>query len=583
MKTELVLVVFGEELPKWWPESGRRYDAVIASEVLRQSIEAESLFFIPLEPLVGAGSIYEASALLEELSRLKFTDGPRISKSFLYEGYELWWIHYNSLFLNFCLPYTQYKRMLEHLQSFQHVHFYRPPHRSLFSCYLQAYGSKAVTLGESRKSPSFLPFGIFVQIVLTLLSLPILAMKRNRLMVYTGDKFEKDRDYDFRMRFVYEELRQGRIPFVEFIRGLESWRTTLQHAFFRKRPVVYSEAIVFIGRFMSILSGGHYHARQKFGAHIFASEIDLETRFKVSIATQYLLGVYDDIWAIRIMKFVLRVIGVKVAFVPSASERSFHTVLGCKLNRIPTIGIMHGVQIRYYNVYDFMPGFDGVNMLSVDTYGLWSEWWREYYLKNSSAYKPEQLHVSGPMRPLEVMEDTEVPLESKKGLVRVLFVAEQNAVPVEVIPYLHELLSCQDIELTIKFRPYRDGFEQWLLQYEPDILKRADLKIVKGNMQDAIKNVDVAVGCQSTGVLEMVLQLKFPLYFRTQKWGDYYNLKDYDEDHSFFAETPEDLIEKIQKVRSVSIEDLKNLRERFFGDSCKNGSRWVVEEAQKFL
>jgi len=583
MKDKLALVIFGEEFPHEW-RLYRRYDIVVAAEKLRPKIQAAGLEWVDIDTLVEPGSIYDASALAEELSRLKFTDGSRISKSFLYEGYELWWIHYDSLFLNFCLPYTQYKKMLEHLQSFQQVHFYRPPHRSLFSCYLQAYGSSVVTLGEFRKSPRFLPFGIFVQIVLTLLSLLFLVMRKNRLMVYTGDKFGKDRDYDFRMHFVYEELRRRKIPFVEFIRGLESWRTTLQHAVTRKRPVVYSEAIIFIGRFVSILSGGRYRAHQKFGVPVSPSVIDSETRFKAMISTQYLLGVYDDMWAIRIMKLVLRVIGVKVAFVPSASERSFHAVLGCKLNKIPTIGIMHGVSSKHYNVSDFMSGFDGEKMLSVDIYGVWSEWWKEYYVKNSKIYRSEQLYISGPMRPHlhEIIPENQN--HEHDGLIKVLFVSEQLSVPEEVLPYLSYLLKENGILVYLTFRPYRDGFEIWLKNNRPDILNMfCTEKILRNGITDAISKCDIVVGAHSTGVLEALCELKPMVFFSTKKWGDYYNLKEHNDKHSFFAESPEDLIEKIQNAKFVSKDILKNLRERYFGNPHKNGSKWVVEQSEQFL
>jgi hypothetical protein len=222
-------------------------------------------------------------------------------------------------------------------------------------------------------------------------------------------------------------------------------------------------------------------------------------------------------------------------------------------------------------------------ILSVDKYGLWSEWWREHFIKHSDAYKPEQLYVSGPMRPLGTQKKSDPTPASKKGRVRVLFISEQVAVPEEVMPYLYKLLKQKDIELTIKFRPYRDGFERWLLKNEPQVLKMSHVRIVKGAMQEAIQNSDVAVGCQSTGVLEMLLQFKVPIYFRTQKWGDYYDIKNYNRKHSFFAENPGELIEKIKNAKNIPVKYITDLRERYFGDPYKNGSQWVVEQMEKIL
>src|SRR3989344_5268533 len=92
------LVIFGEDFHHKAEGWFRQYEIVIAYEKLRKRVEAVGLPFVPIEPLVGAGNIHEASAFAEELSQLTFADGFCITKSFLYKGYELWWIHYGSLF-----------------------------------------------------------------------------------------------------------------------------------------------------------------------------------------------------------------------------------------------------------------------------------------------------------------------------------------------------------------------------------------------------------------------------------------------------------------------------------------------------
>lgn len=578
------LVIFGETLPRSL-KSGQQYDIVVAPEKLSREIKAVGFQWQSLEELVEPGSIYEASAFAEELSRLKLPDGTRLTKSFTYEGYELWWMYYNSLFLYFCLPYTQYKGLLHRLKDFTDVHFCQPPYKSLFFYYLRAYGCKVKRLtGPGLKSPSFLPFGIFIQIIVTLLCLPVLILKRRRLMVFIGDKFEKSRDYDFRMKFIYRELRSRNLPFVEFIRSLESWKKIIHHALIRRRPVVYSEGVAFLGRFCGFISGGHILVRRKIASRVLTAGTDPETRFKFLIGAHYILGMRDDVWAIRIMKLILRAIGIKTAFIAAALDRNFHAFLGCKLNAIPTVGILHGVASKYYNGYDFLPGFDGEKMLSVDKYGLWSQWWKEYYVKNSKAYRPEQLYVSGPMRPSERNDkesadaDAKISAIVREGPINVLFVSEQLAVPQEVMPYLEALLGQSDIRIILTFRHYRDGFKEWLLKNKPELLEHPNIKVAAGGLQKAIEDSDVAVGSHSTAVLEMLLQLKPPIFFQTQKWGDYYNLREYGEKRAFFAENPAELTEKIKNARSASADTLKDLQERYFGDPYKNGSKWVVDE-----
>ena len=581
----LALVIFGKDLPKktlnWW----KQFNVVFAPSELESEVRGRGVAFIPIDDFIEPGSIYEASAFAEELSCLTLPDGSRLTKTFLYKGYELWWVHYNSIFLYFCLPYTQHRKLLEYLKQIQSVSFYRPPYKSLFSCYLRAYGCEVAILRERGfKSPSSFPFGVLFQILITFFSILILSVHKRRIMVFTGDKFEKDKDYDFRMKYIYEELRQRKLPFVEFIRSLESWKTVLGHAIKRKRPVIYSEGITFVGRFVSVILGGHRRGRKKFGVHNFSSETDPEKKFKLLVATQYLLGVYDDIWAIRIMKLILQVSGVKAALVITASERNFHAVLGCKLNDTPTVGIQHGVASPHYNVTDFMPGFDEEKMLSVDKYGLWSEWWKEYYVKNSKAYRPEQLYVSGPMRPLMrggVLLDRN---QKRDDLTRVLFVSEQQAVPEEVLPYLNALMEKEGVLVYITFRSYRDNFEIWLKNNHPEILhKFGEDKILRRGIQDAISYCDVVIGSHSTGVLEALLALKPIVFFSTKKYGDYFDLKDHGSRYKFFAENPKDLMDCIMKSKKIPTDALKGLQERFFGDPYRSGSKWVVEQVENIL
>ncbi|MBI2673841.1 MAG: hypothetical protein HYX23_00995 [Candidatus Zambryskibacteria bacterium] len=580
-RNENVLVVFGEDLPSKWLESPHKVNVIVAKESLRHDIEAMGLKFVSIEPLIEAGSVHEASVFAEELSRLTLPDGSRLAESFTYKGYELWWMYYNSLFLYFCLPYTQYKKLLEYLKDFKSVYLYRPAYKNLFHSYLVAYGCEANILRDPRlKSPPFLPFGIFLQIIITLLCLPVLMVRRHGLMVFVGDKFAKSKDYDFRMKFIYEELRQRKIPFVEFIRSLESWKAVLQHVFVRKRPVIYSEGVAFVGKFFGIFSD-----KPRFSI----PEQDPESKFKFIIATHYLRSGYDDIWAIRIMKWILWAIGVKAAFITAATERNFHAFLGCKLNAIPTVGILHGVASRHYTVYDFLPSFNGTGTMSVDKYGLWSEWWKKYYLENSKVYLPEQLYVSGLMRPLERKERSDLNTDSKgptlkSGPIKVLFVAGQLTAPMEAIPYLLALVEAKGLSVHITFRPYRDDFEKWLRGHYPEILEKiGEGNILRGDIHDAIAQCDVIVGAYSTAVLEGLLQFRVPVFFRTKKWGDYYSLKEYDEEHSFFAENPAELIAKIKNARTVSKEDLKKLQEKYFGDPYKNGSKWVVDQLEGAL
>lgn len=565
-KAKSVLVIFGKELPKKNEKWYRQFDKVLYQEETAK--------------LIRPGSIQEAHELVSRLARLETNDGRRLSKLINYQGYELWWMNCDTLYYRFCMPYTQYRDLLFYLKDFDKIYLFEPPYPDLFSHFLKAHRRKCFLLKKLRLRRFLpIPFGVVLQALLSLAFLPLLMITRPGLMIWVGDKFDHSHDYDFRMKFIYEGLRKRKISFVEFIRSLEKWTVVLKHAWKRKRPVFYSAAVVFL---IHSLIDPFKKNKKLIGLGEFS---DPEQRFLFLAASQYLRNIQGTIWSIRLMSFILRRIGVRVADINAGLGRNFHELLACKLNNIMTIGIQHGAPSRYYFVSDFMPGFDGKNTISVDKYGLWSEWWMDYYIKNSHAYKPEQLFVSGPMRPLVRKEggSDDIPKQNK-GKLRVLYISEEVAAPQEVLPYILTLLEAQDFELYFKFRPYRDEFEVWLRKNQPElynkILKTAN--IFRSTMEEAVDQCDVTVGSYSTAVLEALLQLKPFVYCWTQKWGDCYDIKSLGF-NNLFANNPQELLECIRKSQDIPREDLKKLQEQFFGNPYQNGSAWVVDQIEKYL
>ena len=401
-------------------------------------------------------------------------------------------------------------------------------------------------------------------------------------MLWTSDQFNPPHNYDFRMKFIYEELRNKNIKFVEFIRSMEPSLTVLRHVLKRKRPVVYSYAIVKLAYYFADIFGKK--EKKELNQLFPPPTAETEQCFWYTVATNYLIKFNNDIWAIKVLKFVLKFIGIKASYISVAVSRNFHEVLACKLLGIKVVGIQHGASLKSYSASDFVSEFDGEKSLGVDKYGLWSEWWREYHIKNSRLHKPEQLYVSGPMRPLEHKNVSLRSPSQKGGLIKVLFVSEQLAAPLEVMPYLQALISAENISLYLKFRPYRDGFEDWLLVNHSNVLgKLGKEQILRGSMPEAIALSDVVVGSNSTGVLESVLQLKPFVFFRTNKWGDYFELKSFDPSYNFYAESPEELIDCVRQSQVIPPNILKKLQKRFFGNPYQNGSKWVVEQMEKFL
>lgn len=566
---EAVLVLFTSELPhrprKWWKQFG----TLIAPEECAPAAKTHGLTFESLHNFTAPGSVEEAATFLSELARTTLPDGTRISGSVTYAGYELWWLSYDELFYRQCIPYTQYRRLLEHLLDFEGVTLYKPPAFQLLRSFLSAHGARYSIIGAPKTFPAA---GIWLQVLISLLSWPILIIKRPETLVYTGDLFDPPRDHSFRMRFIYDELYRRKLPFVEFIRSMEPGRTMLAHAWKRRRPVIYSYALKIVIGWCTGL----------FGRKVFdVGEGSSEEVFKRMLAATSLHNTRALAWSIICMNVLVRTIGIRSAIIPAASSRTMHEVLGCREAGVPSIGILHGAASRFYNVYDFMPEYVGEKRLGLDVYGMWSEWWRNYYLAYGKVYGPHELVVSGPMRPIVDVPQRTAP---KGGHLKVLFIAEQLAEPTEVVPYLEELMRSSGMELFFKFRPYNDGFEEWLKKHRPDLYARMDpAHIMHGAMPECIARCHVVVGSHSTAVLEAVLQLTPMVFFHTKKWGDYFGLEPFNTTYGILAKNPRQLIQFVMQSQNAPRKTLEKLREMFFGDPHKNGSAWLVDEAQKHL
>lgn len=576
------LVIFGDNLPRknkaWWG----RFSEVVAPVTLKDKIQEKGATFVDLSRMIGHGNVQEAYALVVNLSKLKLADGTRLSKLIVYKGYELWWMNYGFIEYKFCLPYLENRRLLEYLKNFSVVYLYWPSHPELFSYFLEAYGRQCFEIKSWRANlrKFFLPGGVIVQLFLSVFFLPILIIKRPKAMYRIGDRIDPPHSYDFRHEHIYRELKERKVRFVEFVRSLQPWHKVLRNVWLRKRPVIYCTAITYF--ILEKLSFFETRKDRKLIQAVRSGGRNSEETFWLHCATHFLKGkIRATGWSIKTMERLLKIIGVKAAIIISASSRALPEVLGCQLAGIGTVGIQHGLAFRWYLPHDFMPEYDGAKQLSIDKYGLWSDWWKEYYLVHSKAYKQEQLHVSGPMRPLEKEDLNIQPSGPKEGPLKVLFVSEQLASPEEIMPYLSAALVSEDIALSLKVRPQMDGFEEWLRKNHPEVLTR--LTVSRDDIHEAIARADVVVGSHSTAVLEALCQLKPFVFFWTDKWGDYYGIKDFDSQGSFFAATPVEFIEKIKNSGQMSKDELKKLQTRFFGDPYQNGAKWVVDEVEDFI
>jgi hypothetical protein len=102
-------------------------------------------------------------------------------------------------------------------------------------------------------------------------------------------------------------------------------------------------------------------------------------------------------------------------------------------------------------------------------------------------------------------------------------------------------------------------------------------------MHEAFAQSDVVVGSHSTGVIEALMSLKPPIFFSTAKWGDYFEVKQFNSIYHIFANTPEELVNYARESKNISKNSLRDLQNMYFGDPYRNGGKWVVDQLESAL
>jgi hypothetical protein len=576
-----VLVVFGDSLPR---QVRREISTIIAPASLAGEVCALGRHFVDMDSLVDFGSIYEAAALTERLTQITLPGGQRLTKLVTFQGYELWWIHYDALYHNFLLPLTQYRRLLERLVGFSDVYLYGVPDLPLFHYYLEAYGVRCMNLQRWRARILWWQrlFREIFDSLFSFLALILLKGRGAKVLLHPcfGDLLDYPHDYDFRMRRIFEELRARDIPFVEIVRSTQPLRIMLRQARIRRRPVIYSSSLVALIYRLGDALAGRGDLQRKVVQQM-AGRLP-EERFLARVATHYQRNPRNPVVAVWLLRVVLRWLGIRVAFVLHPSARSLHELIACKLDNIPTVGIQHGAGKRSYIVSEYMAGCDGVRPLGTDVFGCWSEYWYDEYRQHSRVFTSEQLQIAGHLRPVpaELLPTGEQPHDP--DVIRVLHVSDTIVDPREPLPYLRALVADPRLQVTIKARPMiEDRLVAYLRDHAPDVFSR--IEVVTGGIHQAIAGNDVVVGCYSTAVLEGLLQLKPLVFFNTRRWGDYYEFRAIEEAHGFFAESPELAPECVRAVLQTRRETLEQLRDYFWGDPTRDGGKWVVDQIERLL
>jgi hypothetical protein len=238
-----------------------------------------------------------------------------------------------------------------------------------------------------------------------------------------------------------------------------------------------------------------------------------------------------------------------------------------------------------YLGHEFMPEYAGPP-IGTDFFGVWSDWWKEYFLKNAKIYPKGGIEVSGSLKKMAFKNSFEqssslstqsYQLDIGQTKIINVYIVSENHLPVsELLPYLNQLVKMESTRIAFKIRPFgTDIF--WNALTKHGIYDKTKFTCTNAPTPDCFLNADVVIGTHSTAILEALWLNKPILVLNTKKWGDYFDLQNSRVGKKVWVNDPSELIEKIRNLEQNQTSDaLKELWINYF--SQQSGSDWIIEK-----
>ena len=121
---------------------------------------------------------------------------------------------------------------------------------------------------------------------------------------------------------------------------------------------------------------------------------------------------------------------------------------------------MHGFSFNTYMSYEHYSFYQGTKKLSPDMFIVWSQFWKEYFLKNSKNYP--NIKAWGPLR----NNQTKSKINQLDKFKNILILTEPLVNPISIYPYLQELIKTGKYSLIFKLRDLECSFYNDLLDFQ---------------------------------------------------------------------------------------------------------------------
>jgi len=497
-----------------------------------------------------------------EFTESIFASNEDFLSKFKCENYLVGWSWFDETY-QLAKNYISIKSLIEELnnQNYDQIVAHKLENRFNKVLKLSLFDKKIIIQKGNYKKEYFIKFLMinFLYFVISFLMFVFLIFKRPKVALYTADYVYKANDYDLRLKNIYNKLRQQNIYFFEFVRP-NKFSSFIKNILLRRRFAIY---FPFLQNLLNRLYRNKvFHESPK------------------NIEESFLFNLYGSnlalVKAVNFYRRFFRSIKLESFLAIEFSSRNAALIIAAKLEKIKTIGIMHGLQRKEDSCHEFMENFNDNNKLGCDYYGLWSDYYLSYYKKYSKVFDHSGLEVSGLLRPSENLS-----LEPYKRIsdekIYCLIISELHLPIEECYKFYLALLECKKIELAIKSRPMiEDSFVKKLCKFDR---RFEDIRRLSCDIEDVADQFDVFIGTNSTAVLEASIFNRISILFETKSFNDYFDIDSLISNKSLLIKEYSSFCKEIEyRVNNENrLNTINKIKNKFFG-SNENGANWVLHK-----
>lgn len=536
-----------------------------------------------LEMFTEVANVHDAYRLTEQLCTLHLANGWHPADETRYGPYKLWWPNVKQIYATSFLPYLHIRPLCA--ESVHHesvILFGEVSEKTVFKQYLAAFRIPFTdrtprSFRLKRLVASSVPWFLsFIQITITLLSALVFAFRRPRVAIWSGDRITTPHDYDFRLEDIYRHLRAAHIPFAEYVRSYSTSKEFFTNLIRRRRPVLYYESFVRPFKWWYFQRGKNKIRSVLQKQASFIERLAPFQRFLLVLGLQ----VYPDCEmqkaSIPIIRMLLKIVGTTMLFAPGAYSRSATILIACKQNGVFTFGLQHGGYFREYHPDESAVFFHGAKSYALDLFGVWSDYWRDYYGQEKEFFAETSFPILGPLRDFPDVPEPTATDCAPANPIRVLLLSEPIVDSNEILPYVNPLFDNPRFRIILKCRPDKN---------DPILMtlgdRAASLTILSGRMEEAYAQSDVVLGSNSNALLEALYFYKPIVLVKTKKWGDYFGSKKIRIGH--FVESPQELPTLLVEAASLSPHERIRQKQIIWGTEYHSGPKHIIEIIRKRL